>query len=62
MKLLLFIILITVTGCASYQWVSTEVKITTYGDKIHIRPMGKPRQINDTTVTGLMISRKRINP
>lgn len=61
MKMLLLIILISVTSCTRYQWVSTEVKITTYGDKIHIQPMGKPRPINDTTVTGLMISRKRIN-
>lgn len=61
MKLLLFIILISITGCARYEWVSTEVKITTYGDKIHIQPMGKPRPISDTTITGMMISRKRIN-
>lgn len=61
MKLLLFIILITITGCARYQWVATETKITINGDRIHFQQLKRPKALSDTTITGMMISRKRIN-
>lgn len=60
MKLISIIILIALTGCSRYQWVATETKISTVGQRIHIEAIGKPVAIGDTTITGMLISKKRI--
>ena len=57
----LFLIIITISSCTRYQWVATDTKLSTVGQRIHIEAIGKPVVIGDTTITGMMISRKRIN-
>ena len=59
MKQTIYILLLLLTSCR-YQWVATESKISTVKDRIVITPTGKPRPIGDTTVTGIIISKKRV--
>lgn len=67
MKYLFFIILcwlliiIILSSCTRYQWVATETRISTVGQKIHIEQIGKPVPIGDTTIRGMLITKKRLN-
>lgn len=58
MKYLLLIILLS--SCSRYGWYATESKITTAKDRIVITPVGKSVAIGDTTVKGMVITRKKM--
>ena len=55
-----YILLLLLSSCTRYQWVATETKISTVGQKIHIEAIGKPVPIGDTTIRGYLITKKKI--
>ena len=55
-----YILIILLSSCTRYQWVATETKISTVGQKIHIEQIGKPVPIGDTTIRGMIITKKRM--
>lgn len=57
--ILITLLVIVLSSCARYHWVSVETKITLYGNKIHIEQVGKQIPLSDTTLTGRMIIRSR---
>jgi len=61
-KILIVLSILSLTSCTRYswEWVATETKITTMGSKIHTEAIGKPVAIGDTTLRGMMISKKKI--
>ncbi len=56
------LIVLLMSSCTRYswEWVATETKISTVGQRIHTEPIGKPKPIGDTTIIGMMISKKKI--
>jgi len=58
-KLFIGCFLILLSSCTRYQWVATETKISTVGQKIHIEPIGKPVPIGDTTIRGYLITKHK---
>lgn len=55
-----YILLILLSSCTRYQWVAQEAKISTVGQKIHIEAIDKPIPIGDTTIRGVLITKKRL--
>jgi len=55
-----YILLLLLSSCTRYQWVATETKISTVGQRIHIEAIGKPVPIGDTTIKGMLITKKRM--
>lgn len=58
--LLIAIIIVLLSSCTRYGWYATESKISTVKDRIVITPIGKSVAIGDTTVKGMVITRKKI--
>jgi hypothetical protein len=54
-----YLLLLLLSSCTRYQWVAQEVKISTVGQKIHIEQVGRVKPIGDTTVRGMLITKKR---
>jgi hypothetical protein len=60
MKIITVILLITLSSCTRWQWVTTEVKISTVGQRVHIEKIGEPVPIGDTTIRAQMISKIKL--
>lgn len=56
---LIAILILTLSSCTRYQWVSSQVKITINKDRIKVEQLGKPRPLKDTVIIGNMILRQK---
>lgn len=55
-----YLLLILLSSCTRYQWVVQEAKISTVGKRVHIEAIDKPKVVGDTTISGFLITKKRL--
>lgn len=52
--------LLLLLSCSHYQYYVTETKITISGEEMHVQEMKKRQPMKDTTITAMMITKRRV--